>query len=268
MGSAQPGLTAGGVVLGNQQAGQEGFEADHFLVASGQGSDGDECLAEMSEGLASGELVEGLVGERDAASGKAGQDGGDGRLGQPAHRCDGVLGGGDIAAEGLQPRWQERVGGPISSSRRLLMRQRAQWPGLGWPGSLQVGQSAQAGGGVQAAQSGSARVPEVIAARRPQAVQAAERRWQAGHHGRPVTRERPHGVVSLQIEQVRIGSERQREHSGPSPARRSRTVGYHLHKAYRKLGVTSASQLRDTSRTDRTVHAERGRAVTSAATYS
>jgi len=75
------------------------------------------------------------------------------------------------------------------------MRQRAHRPGLGWPGSLQVGQSAQAGGAVQSAQSGSASVPEAIAAWRPQAGQAARRRWQAGQHGRPVAREVPHGVV-------------------------------------------------------------------------
>ena len=86
------------------------------------------------------------------------------------------------------------------------MRQRAHWPGLGWSGSLQVGQSSQAAGAVQSAQSGSVRVPETIAERRPHAEQAADRRWQAGHQGRPVAREIPQGVFSPQIEQVSGGS--------------------------------------------------------------
>ena len=118
------------------------------------------------------------------------------------------------------PGGSEPAEGPISSSRRRLIRQRAHWPGLGWPGSLQTGQPAQAGGGVQPAQSGSARVPEAIAATRPQAEQAAVRRWQAGHQGWPVAREMPHGVVWPQMEHVSSGSVRQREHSGPSGVRR------------------------------------------------
>ena len=101
--------------------------------------------------------------------------------------------------------------GPISSSRRLLIRQRAHWPGFGWPGSLQTGQLAQAGGGVQPAHRGSARVPEAIGARRPQAEQAAVRRWQAGHQGRPVTREMPHGVACAAD---RARQQRQREAAG------------------------------------------------------
>ena len=60
-------------------------------------------LPQMGEGLALGQVIEGLVGQRDAARGKAGQHGSDGRLGQPAHRGDGVLGSGDIAAQRLQP---------------------------------------------------------------------------------------------------------------------------------------------------------------------
>jgi hypothetical protein len=74
---------------------------------------------------------------------------------------------------------------------------------------------------VQPAQSGSARVPEAIAARQPQAEQAAFRRWQAGHQGRPVAREMPHGPAWPQMEHVSSGSARQREHSGPSGVRRS-----------------------------------------------
>ena len=99
------------------------------------------------------------------------------------------------------------------------MRQRAHWPGLGWSGSLQVGQSSQAAGVVQAAQSGSVRVPETTAEWRPHAEQAADRRWQAGHQGWPVAREMPHGVVWPQIEQISSGSAGQREHSGPCGVR-------------------------------------------------
>ena len=87
------------------------------------------------------------------------------------------------------------------------------WPGLGWPGSLQTGQPAQGGGGMQPAQSGPARVPAAIGARRPQAEQAATRRWQAGHQGRPVAREMPQGALWPQMEQVSSGSSWQREHS-------------------------------------------------------
>ena len=49
-------------------------------------------------------------------------------------------------------------------------------------------------------------MPEAIGATRPQAEQAAVRRWQAGHQGRPVAREMPHGVVWPQIEHVSSGS--------------------------------------------------------------
>ena len=74
---------------------------------------------------------------------------------------------------------------------------------------------------MQPAQSGPAGVPAAIGARRPQAEQAATRRWQAGHQGRPVAREVPQGVVWPQMEQVSSGSSGQREHSGPSWVRRS-----------------------------------------------
>ena len=104
------------------------------------------------------------------------------------------------------PGGRQSVSGPISSSRRLLIRQRPHWPGWGWLGSLQVGQLRQVGGAVQSAQSGSAMVPETIARWRPQAEHAANRRWQAGHQGWPVAREVPHGVVAAQIEQVRTGT--------------------------------------------------------------
>ena len=63
-------------------------------------------------------------------------------------------------------------------------------------------------------------MPEAIGATRPQAEQAAVRRWQAGHQGRPVAREMPHGVACPQTEHVSSGSVRQPEHSGPSGVRR------------------------------------------------
>jgi hypothetical protein len=94
-----------GVGLGGQQVGEEGFKADHDLVTSGQGADGDKGLPQVRQRLAGGQVVERLMGERDAAGGQGGQDRGDGRIGESPHRGDRVLGGGDVVAEGLQPGW-------------------------------------------------------------------------------------------------------------------------------------------------------------------
>ncbi|MFF5038059.1 hypothetical protein [Nocardia salmonicida] len=69
-----------------------------------------------------------------------------------------------------------------------------------------MGQSSQAGGGAQSAQSGQARVPAAIEASSPQPEHVAERRWQAGHQGRPVVREIPQAVMSPQTKQVSTGS--------------------------------------------------------------
>ena len=63
-------------------------------------------------------------------------------------------------------------------------------------------------------------MPAAIGARRPQAEQAATRRWQAGHQGRPVAREMPQRVWP-QMEQVSSGSSWQRGARGPSWVRRS-----------------------------------------------
>jgi hypothetical protein len=49
-----------GVRLGCEEAGEEAFEADHVLVPLRQGTDADEDLAEVSEGWAVEQLVEGL----------------------------------------------------------------------------------------------------------------------------------------------------------------------------------------------------------------
>jgi hypothetical protein len=100
-----------GVLLGVQEGGEKGFEPDHFLIALGQRADGDERLAQVSEGRGGGQLVERLVGELDAARGEAGQHGRDGRLGQPAHRRARVPGSGDLAAECLQPGRKGPAGG-------------------------------------------------------------------------------------------------------------------------------------------------------------
>jgi len=70
-------------------------------VRRNTGADGDERLPQVRGGLAGGQVVEGLVGQRDPAGGEVGQDWGDGRLGQPAHRGDRVCGGGDVVAEGV-----------------------------------------------------------------------------------------------------------------------------------------------------------------------
>jgi hypothetical protein len=83
-----------------------------------------------------------------------------------------------------------------------------------------VGQSSQAGGGAQSAQSGRVRVPAAIGAGWVQIEQVALRRWQVGHQGRPVVREIPHGVVSPQRKQVSTGSAWQVGQSGPSAVRR------------------------------------------------
>ncbi|RFC71037.1 hypothetical protein [Streptomyces sp. AcE210] len=52
-----------GVRLGCEATGEEAFEADHVLVPLGQGTDTDEDLAEVGEGRAVGQFVEGLLGQ-------------------------------------------------------------------------------------------------------------------------------------------------------------------------------------------------------------
>ncbi|MFE3166699.1 hypothetical protein [Streptomyces sp. NPDC059224] len=93
-----------GVRLGCEEAGEEAFEADHVLVALRQGADADEDLAEVGEGWAVGQFVEGLVGQGSPAGREVGQDRGDGRLVQPPPGGDGVLGGGDVVPEGFEAR--------------------------------------------------------------------------------------------------------------------------------------------------------------------
>ncbi|MDI9889099.1 hypothetical protein QMZ92_33365 [Streptomyces sp. HNM0645] len=63
-----------GVLLGCEEAGEEAFEADHVLVPLGQGTDADEDLAEVGEGRAVGQFVEGLVGQGSPAGREVGQD--------------------------------------------------------------------------------------------------------------------------------------------------------------------------------------------------
>ena len=62
---------------------------------------------------------------------------------------------------------------------------------------------------VQSSQCGWARVPEITAAVRPHELHRAVRRWQAGHHGRPVIRDVPQGFSSPQIEQEAVGKDGQ-----------------------------------------------------------
>ena len=119
---------------------------------------------------------------------------------------------GELAAQGLSPGGREPSAAP-SARPGALIRQRAHWPGFGSPGSLQTGELAQAGGGLQPAQSGP-RLREVIGATRPQAEEAVVCRWQAGHQGRPVVREMPHGVAWPQTEHVSSGSVGQLERQG------------------------------------------------------
>ena len=100
-----------------------------------------------------GEFVESLVGERHAARGEVGQHGRDGRLGQPAHRRDGVLGGGDIAAQGLQPRRQgaggwahQLIQAPVDEAAGALTR------GWGGRGRCRQGRRTRRGRGAVSAQ--------------------------------------------------------------------------------------------------------------------
>ena len=46
------------VRLGGEEAGQKPLEADEFLIALGQGTDGDKGLAQMGQGLALAPRVE------------------------------------------------------------------------------------------------------------------------------------------------------------------------------------------------------------------
>ncbi|MBV6702725.1 hypothetical protein KV557_37465 [Kitasatospora aureofaciens] len=85
-----------GILLGCEKAGEEAFDADHVLVAFGQSADTDEYLAQMGEGRAVGQFVQGLVRQRPPASGEVGHDGGDGPGG------GGVLGGGDVVPQGFE----------------------------------------------------------------------------------------------------------------------------------------------------------------------
>ena len=73
---------------------------------------------------------------------------------------------------------------------------------------------------VQSSQCGWARVPEITAAVRPHELHRAVRRWQAGHHGRPVIRDVPQGFSSPQIEQEAVGKDGQVLQIGPSGVRR------------------------------------------------
>ncbi len=128
--------------------------------------------------------------------------------------------GGWVAARascsGRNPGWTE-PSGASSSRRRRSRRQPGHRPGRGRP--AQAGQSGRYAGEVQASQRGSSRVPERIGATWPQLAQRAERRWQLGHQGRPVSRDVPHGPLSWQIEQVATGKLGQAAQSGPSAVR-------------------------------------------------
>ena len=60
--------------LGGEEAGQELFEADEFLVAFGQGTDSDERLTQMSQGRGGGQLIERGMRERSASRREIGDD--------------------------------------------------------------------------------------------------------------------------------------------------------------------------------------------------
>ena len=107
----------------------------------------------------------------------------------------------------MTPSW------PVSSSRnRSSRRQSGHRPGCGL--LSQTGQSGKAGT-VQPWQIGSSRVPDQIGFTRSQREQRADRFWQGGHHGFPVSREVPLGWCCPQIEHSAIGSGGQLGQSGP-----------------------------------------------------
>lgn len=118
-----------------------------------------------------------------------------------------------------RPGCRDAEGGPRMSLRPWLIRHRPHCPGCGWAGSLQVGQSCQMGRVVQCSQRGWSRVPETMAAVRPQEQHRAVRLWQAGHHGRPVVRDVPQGFSSPQIEHAAVGRGGQLTQTGPSGVR-------------------------------------------------
>ena len=153
------------ILLGGQVLGQRPLQPGEFLVAFGQCADRDQRLAQVLVDLPFRQCVERVVGERHATGGEVGQHRDDGLFGEPAVRGDRVFGGGDVVSQGQQPRGKFGRGGAHESSRRRLIRQRTHWPGFGWSGSPQVGQSSQDAGGAQSAQSGRLRVPPAIADR-------------------------------------------------------------------------------------------------------
>ncbi|KWT63817.1 hypothetical protein ADL21_00145 [Streptomyces albus subsp. albus] len=104
---------------------------DHVLVPLGQCTDSDEDLAEVGEGRADGQLVEGLVSQGSPAGREVGQDRRHGRLVQPPPGGDGVLGGGDVVpqgfetgVEGIGRRAQELVEAPVDETASALARVR------------------------------------------------------------------------------------------------------------------------------------------------
>ena len=120
---------------------------------------------------------------------------GRGGLGQPAHRGDVVLGGGDVLAQGPQPGRQAAGVGAQQLVQPAVDQAAAALAGVGVVG-VAAGGAVAPGARARCSRrrAGSVRVPETIGAWRPQAEQAAMRRWQAGHHGCPVAREMPQGV--------------------------------------------------------------------------
>ncbi|MEV8311857.1 hypothetical protein AB0P36_32155 [Streptomyces flavidovirens] len=126
------------VLLGLKKVSEETFDASHVLIAFGQGTDADEDLAEVGEGRAAGQFVEGLVGKFPSAGCEVGQHRCDGRFIQPAPGGDGVLGGGDVAPEGFEPgmqsmggRTQQFVEAPVDQASDALAGMRIVRVGAG-----------------------------------------------------------------------------------------------------------------------------------------
>jgi hypothetical protein len=133
-------------LLGCEEIGEEAFDADHVLVAFGQGANTDEYLTQMCEGLAVGQFVEGLMGEWPAAGGEISENRGNGRLVQPAVGGEGVFGGGDVVPEDLEPgverlRWrpQQLVEALVDQAAGALARVRMVGIGAGGAGVPDLG---------------------------------------------------------------------------------------------------------------------------------
>jgi hypothetical protein len=96
-------LFLAGVGAGGDCLADPAFQLGEVLIAFWQRSGGDQHAAQVRQGLAGCQLIEGCVGERPLACGEAGEQRADLGAAQPAQRGLGPLDGGQGLLEGLQP---------------------------------------------------------------------------------------------------------------------------------------------------------------------